>query len=169
MNNFEENVSLSINEKLDRCAIELIECYEDILKQHDLLNKCLDMGYLNLSKARSIVGCTNLSTMQIPAEIEASVTVDIIEEKLFFQNCIEYKNLEFNLKINDNKKDKNTESNLKNEIIALPNWFGVLTPLSLKSSQKSFCNSYAIIKSLCESQIKLKNLQIVYKRLLAEI
>ena len=54
----------------------LIDCYSnEIIEQRKLLNTSLDDAYLNLSRARSLVGCTSLPIMQVPFELEANVTV----------------------------------------------------------------------------------------------
>ena len=155
---------VSIDEKLDHCACLLVECYEEILRQRSLLNECLDAGFLNLSKARSLLGCASLSILQVPSELDAAVTIDIKEQTALAENYFDYKLLQFDLKLNDPK----SANNEPNQTIPLPSWFGVLTPMSLKTSQKSFSNSLYLIKSISELQNKLTSLQLVYKRLLSE-
>ncbi|CAF0754261.1 unnamed protein product [Brachionus calyciflorus] len=154
-----------INEKLDKCICLFVECYQTVLTQRELLNKTLDDGYLNMSKARSIIGCSSLSILQIPSELEAKVTVDIKTDTSLVKTDdpsvkFEYPETNFDLIIDNNHEKK------ENSSISMPNWFGVLTPLSLKTSQKSFCRSLNLITSLCESQEKLKNLEQIYKALL---
>ena len=162
--------NVNINEQLDTCAEMLVNTYDEILKQRQLLNEQLDSGYINLSKARSILGCTNLSMMQIPSELEPNVTVNILENNDFSENGIEYKNVDFNLQITDHKKtdkDQAIDTEKKQPVnIPLPSWFGVLTPMSLKRSQKSFANSLHLVQSICELQTRLQNLQATYKQLL---
>ena len=134
---------LIINEQLDTLAISFVECYQDILFNRDLLNNCLDDAYLNLSKARSLIGCNSLSLLQIPSEIEASLYVDDSTETF-----------------------KLSSSTNGDEIKKKCSWFGVLTPLSLKTSQKSFFKSVDVILNLCNLHSKLKSIEIEYKKLL---
>lgn len=182
-----------LNEKLDKCACLMVECYDEILQKRELLNKCLSDGYLNLSKARAIIGCTNLSMLQVPAELEPVVTVDVSEQREFHKTDLEAVNLQFETdkfalsiaerskpnvdkKNSDESDDEQDQSNKKqaetkrssanNNVIPCPNWFGVLTPLSLKTSQKSFSRSLFLIVSLCELQCRLHSLKQTYDDLL---
>jgi hypothetical protein len=160
-------VKPSIDDKLDTCAIMLVECYEELL-----LKECLDIGYLNLSKARSLLGCASLSILQVPKEdLIANVKVIVNEKTNKAEDYFEYNDTEFNLidmkSLNENTNETKAEAPT---ILStpLPNWFGVLTPLSLKTSQKSFSNSLQIIKRICELQAKLVALRTTYKQLLGQ-
>lgn len=135
-----------INERLDEYASAYIECYEKLLSERALLAKCLDDGYLNLSKARSIIGCSSLSIMQVPAELDASIGV---EEETVESDTVEHSEYKL-VRRNDHQQQK------------LPPWFGVLTPLSLKSSHQSFSRSLHLITSICELQSKLNSLRLAY-------
>ncbi|RNA41307.1 coiled-coil domain-containing protein [Brachionus plicatilis] len=152
-----------INQKLDKCACLYIESYQSLLTLRELLNKALDDGYLNLSKARSIVGCTSLSILQIPSELEAKVSIETNEKIDIVKTDdpsvdLEVPSIQFNLSV----------SNSDSKEIPLPSWFGVLTPLSLKTSQKSFCRSLNLATSICECQTRLNELGKVYQDLLSE-
>ena len=160
------NEAVSVDEKLDHCVCLLVECYEEILRQRSLLNECLDAGFLNLSKARSLLGCASLSILQVPSELDAAVTIDIKEQTALAENYFDYKLLEFDLKFSN--APKSATSNGPNQANPMPSWFGVLTPMSLKTSHKSFANSLYLIKSISELQNKLTSLKLVYKRLLSE-
>lgn len=95
----------SVCERLDRVVAESIETYQSLLEKRSLLNKTLDDGYLNLSKARSIMGCANVSMLQVPAEMDARVNVqvapsqieaqcdDVVDEEL----SVKFESLNFNL------------------------------------------------------------------------
>lgn len=151
-----------LNQKLDKCICLYIDSYQSLLTLRDLLDKTLDDGYLNLSKARSIIGCSNLSVLQIPAELEAKVSIETNEKVDIIKTDdpnydFEYTNIDFNLSVSTDNKQ-----------VALPNWFGVLTPLSLKLSQKSFFRSLDIISSVCEYQTRLNILGKTYQELLSE-
>jgi hypothetical protein len=128
-------VDLPINEQLDKLTLLMIECYDDILTHHTLLEQCLNEAHLNLSKARSLIGCTNLSLLQIPADLNALVKID--------------DNFEI-LQANDTQ---------------VPKWFGALPPLSLKNSHLSFKRTFNLISKLCQLQIKLKQLQCEFNEL----
>ncbi len=154
----------TINDKLDACASLLVETYSELITHHELLKEKLDNGFINLSKARSILGCSSLSILQVPNDLSANVTVDLLQSRISTNEEFEYTNLQYKLNLVKNNNDK--IDNVSE--IPMPNWFGVLTPLSLKSSQKSFASSLPIIVSLCELQAKLQNLQKTYKDLLAE-
>ncbi len=142
---------------LDKLAISYIECYQEILFNRQLLNDCLDDAYLNLSKARSLIGCNRLSLLQIPNEFDANLFVShetdghMVNEKLSYDK--------FSLVSTDDNEDVVVQTKL-------PNWFGVFTPLNLKTSQKSFFKSVNIILNVCELQSKLNAIEIEYKNLL---
>ena len=72
----------SVRERLDKCCTMYVETYQSLLEQRSLLNKTLDDGYLNLSKARSIMGCTSLSILQVPVEMDARVNVDVAPSQI---------------------------------------------------------------------------------------
>lgn len=157
---------ISLNEKLDQCAELLVSTYNEILIVRDSLSEQLDNGFINMSKARSLLGCSGLSAMQIPAELESKITVEVVEHNQRTVSGFEYKDLEFNLDINN--YNKNSEEQMEAKYAPLPSWFGALPPMSLKNSHMSFSSSIHTIKSLCELQTKLHYLQIAYKQLLAE-
>lgn len=154
------------NEKLDMLSLMMLECYDEILIKRNLLNTCLDDAFLNLSKARSLIGCSNLSILQVPVELEPNVTVNENEREYETDpdSDIKCKYLNYELAIQTKQKTA-TSSDMEQAIPNLPSWFGVLTPLSLKTSHKSFAQSLYIIKSICELQSKLANLQVVYSDL----
>lgn len=153
----------SINEKLDTLTLEILDCYDQILNKRSLLNSNLDDAYLNLSKARSLIGCASLSIMQVPSELEPNVTVNELETDAICpgNNEIKYKEITYDLVVQSKQKTSDHTDN-KQPIPSLPTWFGVLTPLSLKASQKMFSQSLYTIKSICELQTKLNSLQKSY-------
>jgi hypothetical protein len=51
---------------------------------------------------------------------------------------------------------------------SLPTWFGVLTPLNLKTSHKSFSRSLYHVAYICELQSKLDSLKSTYQELLKQ-
>ncbi len=155
---------VTIDDKLDTCASLLVETYDELIIHHQLLKEQLDSGFINLSKARSILGCTHLSILQVPNDLAANVTVDLLESKVSADEQFEYGSLKYELNLSRNNTDKIAQVS----DIPMPSWFGVLTPLSLKSSQKSFASSLPLIMTLCELQTKLQTLQRTYKDLLAE-
>ena len=151
-----------LNEKLDTVSLMMIECYDEILTKRNQLNTSLDDAFLNLSKARSLIGCSSLSILQVPVELEANVTVNECEKEVT-ESDVNYKHLNYDLMIKT--KQKTSSNDTEQSIPSLPTWFGVLTPLSLKTSHKSFSQSLYIIKSICELQSKLANLQLIYSDL----
>lgn len=126
---------LSTNEQLDKLALLMLECYDDILAHHTLLEQCLNDAHLNLSKARSLIGCSNLSLLQIPLDLDASLHID------------------------DNFEILQTHDT------QVPKWFGALPPLSLKNSHLGFKRGFSLIAKLCQLQNKLKNLQFEFNEL----
>ena len=142
-------MALDINEELDKLAISFVECYQEILFNRQLLNNDLDDAFLNLSKARSLIGCTSLSILQIPSEIEPSVFVRVDEDD----------DNRFQLSSGDDETgiQKNSCS-----------WFGLFTPQSLKTSQKCFFKSMNVVVNLCNLQSKLKSIENDYKKALLE-
>ena len=163
----DSNSNEIVKEKLDKCAILLIECYEKILSQRKQLDANLNDGYLNLSKARSQVGCVNLSAMQIPLEtLEATLTIDTTDQKIIDKtdqdDDFEYETLNYNVLINGNKA-------ITDQIGQLPKWFGALPSLSLKQSHKSFTKSIEILTSIAELQTNLKSLNKVYSDLCQQL
>jgi hypothetical protein len=184
----EATTDTGLLEKLDKCASLYIECYEQLLAERAVLDKCLDDAYLHLSKARSVMGCATLSITQIPNELEPNVRVNLIEQNnvsLLDEDRLMFKSNKFDLvvgkgeKVESNKKDDEASelsSTLENMNISakspskmpLPTWFGVLTPLNLKTSHKSFTSSLSIITSICELQSKLESLRSTYHELLKQ-
>ena len=152
-----------VNEKLDTIALEIIDCYDQILKRRSILDSSLDDAYLNLSKARSLIGCASLSIMQVPSEIEPNVTVNERESDAICtgDSQIKYKEISYDLMVKSKQKTNDDTEN-KQPFPSMPTWFGVLTPLSLKTSQKMFSQSLYTIKSICELQTKLTSLQTLY-------
>jgi hypothetical protein len=152
-----QNLDQVLN-NLEKCSCLFIDCYQQILEERKLLDSTLDDAYLNLSKARSIIGCSNLSILQVPNEnLTANVKIEINEpdQKNDLDLIDKFNNLSIDL-IRGSSSTNNKPSN----------WFGVLTPLSLKQSQTSFNRSLNLIKSICELQIKIQNLQFIYSDLL---
>ena len=176
-----------LNEKLDLVATALVECYEKLLSERKLLDTCLNDGYLNLSKARSQVGCAHLSIMQIPAEeLKPFVTVEIkssntstaLDESKDIR--IDYSTHSFDLQFEENDEDpkKNDEkegdeikfdAKSKKKYAPLTKWFGAFPSLSLRQSQTAFSNSLFIIKNIADLQAKLKSLHSLYKDLLTQL
>lgn len=138
-----------LNEKLDTYAVEMIECYQDLLAERVLLEKFLKDGFLNMSKARSIMGCASLSRLQIP---ENTMTAQV--------RVNEYA---------DESKDdvKANRFDLIRET-GMPMWIGPFSPLSLKNSQKDFSRTLDIIVSLAEKQNRLRGLIDAYNRVSKE-
>jgi hypothetical protein len=172
MENMNNDIYELKNEKLDTIALMLIDCYNEIIEQRELLNTSLDDAYLNLSRARSLVGCSSLSIMQVPFELEPNVTVNSNTTQSCcldsLQQDIKYNETKFDLIIQTKQKTSDN-SNVSKPMPAMPTWFGVLTPFCLKTSHKSFSESLYIIKTLCELQTKLFNLQTLYSDLKKEI
>lgn len=143
-------------ENLDKCTIEYVECYGEILTQRALLEESLSDAFLNMSKARSLIGCNNLSILQVPTELTAHARVELNDDE---SSCEQ-----FNLTFSNNSEDNKNEKQLS--CSPFPKWFGVLAPLSLKSSHKSFSRSLNLAVSLCELQSKLQSLEKEHKQLL---
>ena len=167
----------SLLETLDKCAAMYIECYRQLLSERSLLEKCLDDGFLNLSKARSIMGCASLSIMQVPNELECSVRVEVKQEEL--RSKVDESGAEFKIQLDkfqlvnsaneENRDEKSSEeSNAPKPAASSPLWFGALTPQSLKASHKSFARSLHLIASICELQNKLETLAKKYRDLLKQ-
>lgn len=135
-----------LNEKLDTYAIEMIECYQDLLAERVLLEKFLKDGFLNMSKARSIVGCASLSRLQIP---ENTMTAQV--------RVNEYADESSNDDVKSNRFELIRET-------GMPMWIGPFSPLSLKNSQKDFSRTLDIIVSLAEKQNRLQGLIDAYNR-----
>ena len=136
----------SLNERLDKQACEMLECYEELLTERSLLEKCLDDGYLNMSKARSIVGCASLSRLQIPEE-------DLGESRF---------------KVNIKDEDQFELVVDQNQPLHPPKWAGSFPSMSLKASQKAFARSLPLLVSIAHLQAKLTSMELAYKGLLKE-
>jgi hypothetical protein len=148
----------SLCQKLDKCAIEYVECYGQILTQRALMEESLNDAYLNMSKARSLIGCTSLSSLQIPPELTPHARVELNDDDSDYD--------QFNLVFGSNTEQKDDAKSLT--CSPFPKWFGVLAPLSLKTSHKAFSRSLNMAVSLCELQSKLKSLEKEYKQLMSE-
>ena len=135
----EEEASL-VEERLDEHACRMIECYAALLAERDKLNARLDAAHLNMSKARSLLGCTRLSVLQVPGEeLEPRVTVNTSDR--------------FELNVLD---------------ASFPNWFGLLVPMSLRDSHKAFAASLHHVVAIGALQTRLAQLQSAYATLLAQ-
>lgn len=172
-----------LNERLDTCACLFIESYQDLLEHRTMLDKCLDGAYLNLSKARSIIGCTSLSILQVPVELAPIVTVETSTRKLTTKTDdpnfdFEYSTTNFDLIVKRGLKQTNKNEDYNDidklevkqdsNLIPFPNWFGAFAPLSLKTSQKSFARSLYLITSICQLQAKITYLQTDYKKMMLQ-
>lgn len=144
----------SVLEDLDRYTCLYIDCYQELLLKHKQLEDCLNDGFLNLSKARSIIGCTNLSLLQIPVELESSVLIK--SDFNYYDENVELNYEKFDLIVNGNSEINEDLNKVKTK---LPHWFGVLTPLSLKQSHSAFYKSFHTIVLLCQLQSKLKSIE----------
>lgn len=156
------DVSAELNEQLDTCACQIIESYEELLTQRALLDKCLDQGYLNMSKARSLLGVASLSRLQIPSELEARVRIRVSENEVE-KIATDFDGVDFEFKTD---KYELVKANEGGESEKMPTWFGVLTPLSLKTSHKSFCRALYLIVSIGQQQTRLKSLEKRYEELM---
>jgi hypothetical protein len=182
-----EGANSLLLDKLDKCVSLYIECYEQLLAERVMLDNCLDDAYLHLSKARSVMGCATLSITQIPNELEPSVRVDLGEQNhvsLLDEERLMFKSKKFDLVIGKSGSGKDDDNNddaslLSSDLetmaisaktpskkLPLPTWFGVLTPLNLKTSHKSFTSSLSLVTSICELQSKLESLRSTYQELL---
>ena len=171
----EKNVT-GLDEKLDLVVTLLVKCYEQLLGERKLLEETLNDGYLNLSKARSQLGCANLSIMQVPAEdhnLKPFVTVEVKNEMKTVRSD-EEKNININfsatvfdlvyhkdeIKSIDAEKKESTEKSAPQI-----KWFAAFPSLSLRQSQKGFSKSIVIAKNIAELQAKLNVLYDLYKSL----
>lgn len=141
-----------LNEKLDRYASQMLDCYQEILVQRDILEGFMKDGYLNMSKARSIMGCANLSQLQIPGE-ELKADVRVVHHLDDFFDDV--KSCQFEL-----ISSKSTTS--------IPKWIAPFPSQSLNRSQKAFSNSLNVALLIAEKQSLLAALQKEYRTLLDE-
>jgi hypothetical protein len=165
--------SVLLDERLDCCVTSFIETYDQLLDYKMKLNKNLDVAYLNMSKARSLIGCSRVSILQVPNEMEPKVKVieekddcneDINRYKLLIEKSLNKKVLE---ETNESASSPE-EDDLKSTIVPFPDWFGVFPPQNLRTSHSSFAESLNTIIHICNLQQKLKYLENVYKTLLEE-
>ncbi len=174
------SIEESKNEKLDLVVTLLVESYEKLLSERKLLDECLNDGYLNLSKARSQLGCANLSLMQIPAEdhnLKPFVTIEVTNTKKAVTSNetkdvnIEFSSMTYDLMYDqDESNSKGTEKKeAKDNLAPQIKWFSAFPPLSLRQCQKSFSKSIVIIKNICDLQAKLKVLNDLYNSLTNEL
>jgi hypothetical protein len=146
-------------ENLDKCSCLFVEYYEEILNQRKLLDSVMNDAYLNLSKARSILGCSNLSILQVPnQDLSAKLKIEIKQSNDDDEDLIEKLD---GLSIDLIHSEKTSQEE-NNKTTKLPDWFGVLTPMSLKLSHKAFHRSLYLVKSICELQMKIQNLEKIY-------
>ena len=157
------------NEQLDACALSMLDCYEEILTQRSLLEKSLDDAYLNMSKARSILGCAQLSALQLPAELKPSVTVSLTKKHAATEAAnaeLQLKDeLKFALDVEQPRGNSPTDAQTPP---TCPSWFGALAPLSLRNSQRLFYKSLCVANSIAELQTRLSALQFTYKQAFIE-
>ena len=172
----EKNETHILDEKLDLVVTLLVKCYQQLLDERKLLEESLNDGYLNLSKARSQLGCANLSIMQVPAEdhnLKPFVTVEVKNEMRTVRSEEEKNiNIKFSatvydlvyhkdeIKSIDAEKKESTEQSAPQI-----KWFAAFPPLSLRQSQKGFSKSIVIAKNIAELQAKLNVLYDLYKTL----
>ena len=169
----DENDEWTIDEQIDKCVELMVDCYTKLLDEHNSLNDCLNEAFLKMSKARSLIGCNNLSMLQVPTEsLQPLVAVDLcqstrtcqIDEQVSFQ----HEHTQFELKKLNHENDELISTCQFDLNIPMPKWFGVLAPTSLRESQKSFVKSFQAISTLCELQTQYKHLENLYKNLLAK-
>lgn len=145
-----------INERLDKYASEMLACYEELLDERALLEKSLDDGYVNMSKARSIIGCASLSRLQIPLD----------EDGL---GMARFKVRQFE-DVDDDDGLIRFELDNSDQVTPLhpPKWIGPLPPLSLKMSQKAFARALTIAVTIADLQSRLRHINDAYKSLLRD-
>jgi hypothetical protein len=162
-----------LDEKLDLVVTLLVKCYEQLLGERKLLEESLNDGYLNLSKARSQLGCANLSIMQVPAEdhnLKPFVTVEVKNEMKTVRSDDEKNiNINFSATVYDlvYHKDeiKSIDAQSTEQSAPQIKWFAAFPSLSLRQSQKGFSKSIVIAKNIAELQTRLNVLYDLYKSL----
>lgn len=140
----------AVNERLDAQAVQMLECYEELINQRTLLERCLDEGYLNMSKARSLLGCASLSRLQIPQD-ESGLG-----------------EARFRVHVSDDDDHFEFEHPTQLTQMNPPKWIGAFAPLSLKASQKAFARSLPLLVSIANLQARLGQLQRTYRTLAKE-
>lgn len=176
--------------KLDLLCIEELEVMEEYIRCKVEMEKLMKVGFLNIAKARYIMGKTSVSSLQLPTEDAPDITALY---KVTLVDNLSAEDREFqllsNLKQGNAQVDSVTHSTRKRKgsdedktpdkaLEEKPDskfrtpdsdplrWFGVLVPQNLRQAQTSFQSALPLIVECANLQLKLFNVSNKYKDLL---
>lgn len=134
-------------EKIDKLTVDYLEEFGHLLACKQLLDDTVKQGYFNLSRARVIMGVNNLSRLQYSEKdpMIASTKISITASPFNIEKEIDKEHCHDALR-----------------------WFGLLTPMPLKQSQKSFQQSIDLILEACRRQENIVQLKSQIEQLLKE-
>lgn len=136
-----------ICDKLDRLTLEYLDEFGHLLTCKQLIDDTMKNGYFTMSRARVIMGVNNLSRIQYPEQdpMAASVRISMSPDSVDIE--------------------KHMDQEHANDALR---WFGLLTPNTLKQSQKCFQQAIDLIVEACQRQATIERIRSEIEKLLAE-
>jgi len=133
---------MNADAELNLLSLEILRLMDEYITLQKNLESRMNHGYLHLTKARYIMGEKHLSSTQIPYN-ELTATTKSFRDS------------------NDDGTtfrigDENTKSGIQNITKRPINWFGLLTPQSLKSADVSFSKSIQLAGDLASLSMKIQ-------------
>ncbi|XP_046993278.1 coiled-coil domain-containing protein 115 isoform X1 [Schistocerca americana] len=174
----EKTVKMDIEEtckKLDLLCIEELEIMEEYIRCKVELEKLMKAGFLNIAKARYIMGKTSVSSLQLPSEDASDVTAlckVVLDKKSSaedreFQLMLDFKDQGKQVddvtpaprkrNITDENKlmEEKPDSKFKTQDSDPLRWFGVLVPQNLRQAQTNFQSALPLVIECANLQLKL--------------
>ncbi|CAF2117969.1 unnamed protein product [Rotaria magnacalcarata] len=135
----------SLCEQIDKLTVDYLEEFGHLLACKTLLDDTIKQGYFNISRARIIMGVNNLSRLQYSEKdpMIASTTISITSSPFNIEKTMDKEHSDDALK-----------------------WFGLLSPLALKQSQKSFQQTIDLSLEACRRQENILQLKSQIEQLL---
>jgi vacuolar-type H+-ATPase subunit D/Vma8 len=136
----------TVCERLDKLSLDYLEQFGHLLSCKQLLDDTIKKGYFALSRARIIMGVNNLSRLQYSERqpMIAATTVSIMPSTDF---------------------DKHVNKDHADDALK---WFGLLSPQTLRESQKHFQQTIDLSLEACRRQAAIAQLREEIEGLLKE-
>eukprot|EP01090_Pellita_catalonica_P015033 TRINITY_DN3966_c0_g1_i1.p1 TRINITY_DN3966_c0_g1~~TRINITY_DN3966_c0_g1_i1.p1 ORF type:complete len:158 (+),score=26.65 TRINITY_DN3966_c0_g1_i1:244-717(+) len=149
-----------LNEKLDSTICDYAKCYEELQVLYSNLTSHMKKGHWNISQARYAMGGFNSIT---PLQYDNNMKPTRFYEK----DTTEIKSTESSLRNRKGGDDDQDQSPLPKQADPIQ-WFGYLTPPSLRQSQTDFISATTIVYDIAETRKKMTALSDQYRSLLQE-
>lgn len=189
----DEAVRPPSKDTLDALILKGLDLIEAILDEHKKLELSLREGFVLMSKARYSMGSKSVGVLQLPSEdgrdIEARAKVNHTEVKgaVADEDHMDFFVVSRNVEVSDgggdglrkrtnklegpsgNKSPSDVTGTVSKKSTDPLNWFGVLVPQALRSSQQIFQDNVHSVCRLASLRSELESIRREYSRVSKEV